>query len=149
MVFFVQVGQMGRHYFCLEGVVDFRGNISLWQLVRFVYHAEGVLCSVTLFMYLVVAVGTRRGRSVIRPCVVVVGGREFAHWEAYPGHQFIHINGMLCCCVDGGCWKDCVHWLCDGNERDQRSRLCENVVNRFPRCMDLITAPEVVRRIRL
>jgi ADP-heptose:LPS heptosyltransferase len=148
-VLFVQVGQIGHHHPRLDGALDLRGKTSLRQLVRLVHHAEGVLCPVTLLMHLAAAVGSRRDRPDLRPCVVVAGGREPAHWEAYPGHQFIHTNGMLPCCVDGGCWKDRVHRLRDGNERDRPSRLCENVIDRLPRCMDLITAPEVVRRIRL
>ena len=39
------------------------------------------------------------GRWGRRPCVVVAGGREPAHWEAYPDHQFIHNNGALRCCA--------------------------------------------------
>ena len=32
-------------------------------------------------------------------CVVIAGGREPTHWEAYPGHQFLHTQGALDCCA--------------------------------------------------
>ena len=42
------------------------------------------------------------GRPVWRPCVVVAGGREPLHWEAYPQHQYIHTLGVLTCCAESG-----------------------------------------------
>ena len=146
---FVQVGGDGHHHPKLKGVIDLRGRTSLRELIRLVYHSQGVLCSVTALMHLAAAVETKRGQPANRPCVVVAGGREPAHWEAYPDHQFIHTNGALRCCQNGGCWKDRVVRLRDGDERDKPDHLCEDVVNGLPRCLDLITPAEVVRRIEL
>ena len=146
---FVQVGQTGHHHPRLDGVIDLRGRTNLRQLIRLVHHAEGVLCSVTALMHLAAAVETKPGRPANRPCVVVAGGREPAHWEAYPDHQFIHTNGALPCCSNGGCWKDRSERLRDGDERDHRDRLCVELVRNLPRCMDLIGADEVIRRIDL
>jgi hypothetical protein len=148
-ILFVQVGQYGHHHPKLDGVIDLRGQTSLRELVRLVYHAQGVLCSITALMHLAAAVETRRGRPVPRPCVVVAGGREPAHWEAYPGHQFIHTNGALACCAQGGCWKDRIAPLRDGDKRDRPGRLCVDVVNGLPRCLDMITPAEVIRRVEL
>ena len=78
-----------------------------------------------------------------RACVVVAGGREPAHWETYPVHQFIHTNGSLACCAKGGCWKDRIVPLGDGDERDLPDHLCTDVVGNLPRCMDMITSEEV------
>jgi ADP-heptose:LPS heptosyltransferase len=146
---FVQVGGDGHHHPKLRGVIDLRGQTSLRELIRLVYHSQGVLCSVTALMHLAAAVETKRGQPANRPCVVVAGGREPAHWEAYLDHQFIHTNGALRCCANGGCWKDRTARLRDGDERDGRDHLCVDVVNRLPRCMDLITPAEVIRRIEL
>ncbi|HWH70006.1 MAG TPA: glycosyltransferase family 9 protein [Candidatus Sulfotelmatobacter sp.] len=146
---FVQVGQWGHHHPALKGVIDLRGQTSLRELVRLVYHAQGVLCSVTALMHLAAAVETRRGRGGNRPCVVVAGGREPAHWEAYPDHQFIHTNGALACCMNGGCWKDRAIRLRDGDPRDRPAHRCREIVNGLPRCMDLVTPAEVIRRIEL
>ena len=144
---FVQVGQQGHHHPKLDGVIDLRGQTSLRELVRLVHHSQGVLCSVTALMHLAAAVEVKRGRPPNRPCVVVAGGREPAYWEAYPGHQFIHTNGALSCCKSGGCWKDRTVRLRDGDERDKPSHRCVKVVNHLPRCMDMITPAEVIRRM--
>lgn len=146
---FVQVGQQGHYHPKLEGVIDLRGQTSLRQLVRLVYHAQGVLCPVTSLMHLAAALPTPPGRPAIRPCVVVAGGREPAHWEAYPGHQFLHTNLALPCCANGGCWRDRIVRLRDGDPRDRSDRRCVNVIESLPRCMDLITPEEVIRRIKL
>src|ERR1019366_10243780 len=131
---FVQVGGDGHHHPKLKGVIDLRGQTSLRELIRLVYHSQGVLCSVTALMHLAAALETKRGQPANRPCVVVAGGREPAHWEAYPDHQFIHTNGALRCCANGGCWKDRTARLRDGDERDKRDHLCVDVIKGLPRC---------------
>jgi ADP-heptose:LPS heptosyltransferase len=146
---FVQIGGDGHHHPKLEGVIDLRGQTSLRELIRLIHHSQGMLCSVTGLMHLAAAVETKRGRPTNRPCVVVAGGREPAHWEAYPGHQFIHTNGMLPCCANGGCWKDRAVRLRDGDSRDSRDNLCVDVVNGLPHCMDMITPAEVIHRIEM
>lgn len=146
---FVQVGGQGHHHPGLDGVIDLRGMTTLRELIRLVYHAQGVLCPVTALMHLAAAVEARPGRPAIRPCVVIAGGREPAHWEAYPGHQFIHTNGAIACGSIGGCWKDRTAPLRDGDERDLARNRCVNVVNGTARCMDMISAGEVVRRINM
>ena len=132
-ILFVQVGENGHHHPALRGVLDLRGKTDLRQLVRLVHHAQGVLCPVTLLMHLAAAVpvreeGVRRQGSGVRnrPCVVVAGGREPAQWEAYPHHQYIHTNGALRCCDNGGCWKARVVPLGDGDAKD--ASLCVDVV---------------------
>jgi len=144
---FVQVGEYGHYHPKLDGVIDLRGQTTLRELIRLVYHAQGVLCSITGLMHLAAAVETRSDRPKLRPCVVIAGGREPAYWEAYPGHQFIHTNGALPCCATGGCWKDRIVSLRDGDERDLLRNRCDDVVKGLPRCMNMITAAEVVGRI--
>ena len=155
-IFFVQVGEARHRHPPLQGVLDLRGKTHLRQLVRLVYHAQGVVCPVTLLMHLAAAVEVKGGRPKNRPCVVVAGGREPAQWEAYPHHQYIHMNGALFCCDHGGCWKSRTVPLGDGDEKDKS--LCVDVVppdapgprsGPLPRCMDLITADEVIRRVEL
>ena len=146
---FVQVGEFGHHHPRLEGVIDLRGKTTLRELIRLVHHAQGVLCPVTSLMHLAAAVETRPGRPASRACVVIAGGREPAHWEAYPDHQFIHTTGALPCCSSGGCWRDRTTRLRDGDPRDQPQHRCVDVVCGLPHCMDLITAEEVIGRIEL
>lgn len=148
-VLFVQVGEHGHHHPALRGVVDLRGKTDLRQFVRLMYHAQGVLCPVTFAMHLAAAVEVKGGKPKNRPCVVVAGGREPSQWEAYPHHQFLHTNGALSCCDNGGCWKSRTVPLGDGDAKDRPENLCVDVVDGLPRCMDMITAEEVVRRIEL
>jgi len=146
---FVQVGENGHYHPPLENVIDLRGETDLRQLVRLVYHAQGALTPVSLLMHLAAAVETKPGMPANRPCVVVAGGREPTNWEAYPHHQFIHTIGALPCCDHGGCWRSRVRPLGDGDPKDEPDRLCLDVVGDLPRCMHMITADEVIRRVEL
>jgi hypothetical protein len=144
---FVQVGHVGDHHPHLDGVMDLRGRTSLRQLILLIHNADGVLCGVTSLMHLAAAVPRPSNRGGLRPCVVIAGGREPPHWEAYPGHQFLHTVGALECCRDDGCWKARTRTLGDGALEDEPHNLCVNVAGSLPRCMDLITADAVIRRI--
>lgn len=148
---FVQVGETGHYHPPLRGVIDLRGRTTLRDLVRLVHHAGGVLCGVTLHMHLAAAVPLPTGTGSLhsRPAVIVAGGREPPHWEAYPTHQFLHTVGALPCCADGGCWKSRTLPLGDGDEKDHPDHLCVAVHRGLPRCMDLITADHVVRSIEV
>jgi ADP-heptose:LPS heptosyltransferase len=148
-ILFVQVGESGHAHPSLRNVIDLRGKTDLRQLIRLVYHAQGVLCPVTLLMHLAAAVEVRPGMPRHRPCVVVAGGREPPHWEAYPYHQFIHRAGALLCCEAGGCWKSRVFPLGDGDEKDLPENCCSDVVGTLPRCMHMITAADVIRAVEI
>jgi ADP-heptose:LPS heptosyltransferase len=145
---FVQVGDLRHHHPPLDGVIDLRGKTDLRQLVRLVYHSQGILCGVTGLMHLAAAVERRDTGGHDRPCVVVAGSREPAHWEAYPSHQFVHTNGLLSCGAEG-CWRSRVKPLGDGDERDSPENLCTQVVGDLPRCMEMISPEEIIRRIEL
>lgn len=147
---FVQCGEDGHHHPRLNNVIDFVGKTDLRQMVRLMYHADGVICPVTMFMHLAAAVETKPGRLNNRPCVVTAGGREPPHWEAYPHHQFLHTNGALPCCDNGGCWRSRVEPLDDDDEKDLS--LCLDPVTlpngrKLPKCQDMITAADVIRAV--
>ena len=170
-ILFVQIGGKGDHHPSLSGTLDLRGSTDVRQLIRLVHHSAGVLCPVTGVMHLAAAVPVREGRPKNRPCVVVAGGREPSHWEAYPHHQFLHTLGALRCCDNGGCWKSRTVPLRDGTPHDQS--LCLDVVHPakrnaskdersvlpitnhqslitsppLPRCMSMITPADVIRAI--
>lgn len=147
---FVQVGNLTDYHPKLDHAIDLRGKTGLRDLIRLMYHAKGVLTPVTFMMHLSAAVDPPPSPTMLkRPCVVVAGGREPPHWEAYPTHQFIHTVGMLKCCRSGGCWKARVRALGDGDEKDLQENLCTDVVNDLPNCMNLIRASDVIRRIEL
>lgn len=146
---FVQIGETGHFHPALNGVVDLRGETDLRQLIRLMYHAQGAVSPVSLLMHLAAAVPIKPGTPKNRPCVVVAGGREPPHWEAYPHHQFIHTVGALRCCDNGGCWRSRTFALGDGSEKDRPESLCVDVIGHLPRCMDMITPAEVIRRIEM
>ncbi len=179
-IFFVQVGEESHHHPPLRGTLNLIGKTNLRQMIRLMHHAQGVLCSVTMHMHLAAAVPVRCGMPQNRPCVVVAGAREPAQWEAYPHHQYLHTNGTLSCCEQGGCWKARVVPLGDLDHKDCPGSLCNNVVHLrdstlsytrsklddvpsyakpafpgrqvtdfLPRCLDLVTAVDVIRAIEL
>ncbi len=97
----------------LTGVQSTVGKTGLRDVLRLIYHAEGVICPVTFAMHV--------AATFHKPCVVVAGGREPWWWAAYCNsveqhfgedcsqvpvpHRFLHTQGLLDCCRDGGCWK--------------------------------------------
>lgn len=143
----VQVGEAGHYHPELEGVLDLRGRTDLRQLIHLVHHASGVLCGVTLLMHLTAAVQRPAGGRGLRPCIVVAGGREPPHWEAYPGHQFLHTIGTLSCCETGGCWRSRTLPLHDGSKQDRS--LCEFPVDGYPLCMQMVTPSRVIDVLRM
>lgn len=150
-IHFVQIGRTQHEYHPkLNGVTDLRNRTSLRELIGLVHHADGVLSPVTLLMHLAAAVPMPEGGRRSRPAVVIAGGREPMHWEAYPHHQYVHTIGTLDCCATGGCWRSRTVPLGDGHKLDGPGELCLNVVKPgLARCMDMITAEDVVRRLRL
>jgi ADP-heptose:LPS heptosyltransferase len=146
---FAQVGTTEDYHPLLDGVLDLRDRTPIRELIRLVYHAQGVLCPVTLVMHLAAAVDTKPGCQPSRPCVVVAGGREPPSWEAYPTHQFLHTVGMLPCCATGGCWRSRAVPLGDGDEKDEPQHRCVDLVNNLPRCMQMITPEDVIHKIEL
>jgi ADP-heptose:LPS heptosyltransferase len=150
---FVQCGEAGHWHPPLTGVVNLIGKTATREFVRLMHHADGVVCPVTFAMHLASAVETKPDRPKNRACVVIAGGREPPHWEAYPHHQFLSTNGALDCCSDGGCWKSRCQKVGDGDSKD-RSNLCEQPVELtsdlcIPKCMDMISPEDVIRRIEL
>jgi len=145
-VHFVQIGETGHYHPPLRGVTDLRSRTTLRDLMRLTYHSHGVLCGVTLLMHLGAAFPPPADRWS-RGGVIIAGGREPVHWEAYPGHQFLHTIGMLPCCATGGCWRSRTVPLGDGEPHDEEKHLCKDVVGGLPHCMEMISANEVVSQI--
>lgn len=104
--------------------IDLVGRTTLRELILLMYHAQGVVCPVTLAMHLAAAVPVKHGGR-LRPAVVIAGGREPAHWEQYPGHRFLDTVGALDCCDTGGCWKSRAQPMYDGKDGD----LCKRPVS--------------------
>ncbi|RYF45454.1 MAG: ADP-heptose--LPS heptosyltransferase, partial [Cytophagaceae bacterium] len=147
---FVQCGavESTHQHTSLNNVIDLVGKTNLRQMVRLMYHSDGVICPVTMFMHLAAAVETKAQRPLNRPCIVIAGGREPAQWEAYPHHAYLHTMGMLPCCDNGGCWKSRVSPLGDGDEKDKS--LCLRPIRRpngviLPQCLEMIRVNDVIQ----
>ena len=150
---FVQCGEAGHWHPPLTGVINLVGKTSTRDFIRLMYHADGVLCPVTFAMHLAAAVETKPGRPPHRACVVLAGGREPPHWEAYPHHQFLSNVGTLSCCAQGGCWKSRCQTVGDGDAKDHHE-LCLAPIQvaadlRIPQCLHLITPEQVIDRIEM
>jgi len=150
---FVQCGQADHWHPPLNNVVNLIGKTDIRQFLKLIYHADGILSPVTFAMHAAAAVETPPGKPKNRACVVIAGGREPPHWEAYPHHRFLSTNGALTCCSNGGCWKSRCQKVGDGDDKDRRN-LCEqpvavNETLSIPRCMHLIQPREVIHNIEL
>jgi len=103
---FVQSGIRESWHPPLRHVTNVVGKTTLRQLIRLIFHAEGVLCPITSIMHLAAAIpAAPLSGFAIRPCVVVAGGRESPHYINYPLHRVISTVGQLDCCAAGACGK--------------------------------------------
>lgn len=139
----VQIGQQtaGHTHPPIPGARNLIGKTKIRDLIRLMYRAEGVITPVSFPMHLAAAVPTPDGR--LRPAVVLAGGREAAHWEAYPGHVHLSTVGALDCCRRGGCWRStpdarnaCAHPVTLGSER-------------IGKCMTMIPPEHVAHWVRV
>lgn len=151
----VQVGGGSHIHPPIKGIHNLVEKTSFRDLMRLIYHSEGVLCAITCFMHIAAAFN--------RPCVVVAGGREGWQWEAYDEknrlnnmrlanptwnppvsdsfipHRYLHTIGQLDCCKTGGCWASKAE---PGSPKSCSKAVRQN--NRWlPRCLQMIT-PETV-----
>jgi ADP-heptose:LPS heptosyltransferase len=165
----VQVGGGSHVHPPIPNTVNLIGKTSLRELMRLVYHSEGVMCVVTCLMHMAAAFN--------KPCVVVAGGREPYYWEAYTHenrvfnmrrghsmwtapddgfipHRFIHTLGnapgnvgTLPCCQNSGCWSGRVGIKPAGDKH----RYCRDYVNRsgqnLPHCLSMITFEHVLKEV--
>jgi ADP-heptose:LPS heptosyltransferase len=150
---FVQCGERGHWHPPLRGVVNLVGRTGLREFIRLLYHADGVVCPVTFAMHLAAAVPPRPSGPPLKPCVVIAGGREPPHWEAYPGHQFLHTVGALDCCAAGGCWRSRCRPVGDGDPND--ADLCLRPTRaghgeyHIAKCMTLVTPAKVIEAVEI
>lgn len=142
---FIQVGHVEDLHPTLDGVLDLRGKNTLRELICLMYHAKGVLTSSGLLAHLAAAIETNDRR--LRSCIIIGGGREPAHWSAYPGQQHVNTIGSLPCCRTGGCWRSRTVPLGDGELEDQADQMCVSISNSMPRCMEMIGVQEIILRI--
>jgi len=164
---FVQCGSFNHFHLPYAGnnVINMIGKTDLRQFINLMYHACGVLCPVTFAMHLAAAAKSKYGLTN-RPCVVLAGGREPAHWVSYSAHRFLTNVGALPCCMHGGCWRSRCTKVGDGDPKDVEN-LCEYPVKTnykillnngqdklpqetdvyVPKCMDMIKPHHIIEAI--
>ena len=140
----------------LAGVRRMVGQTSLRDVLRLIYHADGVICPVTFAMHVAGAFS--------KPCVVIAGGREPWWWEGYSNsadrhfgaqcssvrvpHRFLHTQGMFDCCRDGGCWKTKLTASLPGGQHDCLKPEADSTGVLSPACLRAITPEMVVEAVR-
>lgn len=150
----IGAGDKGHWHPEVNGVLNLVGKTSLRDMLRLIYHADGVICGVTAAMHM--AAGLQK------PCVVIAGGREAWWWEAYvkenkglggletaakltAPHRYLHTIGLLDCCATHGCWKNKVTALNGDNS------VCKYPIflpgQAIPKCLDMITPEHVVEAV--
>jgi len=149
---FVQFGGGGKNdcHPPLRGVINLVGRTGLRMFIRLRYHASGVICPVTFAMHLAAAVPQKPGHPKKKACVVTAGGREPSNFTAYTNHVYLHANGQMPCCDNGGCWKSRISPLNDGDEKDKSACIFTVPFNGrlVQRCMrDLVTSKDVIRAV--
>lgn len=142
------VGRLVHMQYELRGVTDLVNKTNHRQLMQLLYHSMGATCGVTYLMHLSAALSPLPATGLLkRPCVVIAGGREPAHWEMYQHHTFLHNCGMYDCNRQGGCWKARTVQLPDNNKKRNGS-LCAKPVqmndDMHARCLVDITPDMVV-----
>jgi ADP-heptose:LPS heptosyltransferase len=158
---FVQCGDEKDFHPALNGAINLIGKTNPREFINLMYHSIGVVSPVTYAMHLAAAVESKY-KIKNRPAVIIAGGRESTHWEAYPNHRFLSVVGALKCCAAGGCWKSRCSEVGDG-EKDDFSNLCEyptkidfDIKSPYegsykklfiPKCMDMIKAEDVINAI--
>jgi hypothetical protein len=150
---FVQFGLDGKGHSHppLNNVINLIGKTDLRMFMRLMYHADGVVCPITFAMHLAAATPAKDGSSARKPCVVTAGGREPSNFTSYTNHQFLHANGAISCCDNGGCWKSRTDTINDG-DKHKNGELCENPVmfnnRKVQKCMhDCVKPIDVIRAI--
>jgi ADP-heptose:LPS heptosyltransferase len=137
----------------LNGVLDLVGHTSIRDMIRNIYHAQGVICGVSLPMHI--------AGALEKPCVAIMGGREEPSYELYSGqfaptaepvkipHVMMDTIGKLNCCKKRGCWLRRVVPLKDGKDIYNKS-LCKEPDLSDPNepvasCMNLITPDQIIQ----
>ena len=149
LIKFVTIGKGNHIVDKLKNVIDLTDKTSIRDLIHLTYHAQGCVTGVSLLAHIAAALPQPDSRSR-KPCVQIFGGREPTTYTWYCNHQILHTNGALQCCEQGGCWQSRVIPLSQGKPGENK-RLCHQPIvsdgRTIPKCMDMITAQDVIRAI--
>lgn len=123
----------------IPGAIGLLHRTNIRQLMRLLYHAEGLITYVGGVMVLASAVPTRPGAPASRPIIVLSGGRESPHLHATRSTTVLHTIGQLPCCAAGGCYT----YKTEGWRPDCKLPERGGMGMMLAKCMRMIT-PEMV-----
>lgn len=147
----IQIGSLQHNHQILDNVINLVGKTNHRQFINLMWRSSGVLTPVSYPMHLSTMQWKNHPQGK-RPCVVIAGSRQPSIWQQYTCHQYIHNCGALNCSKKGSCWKSRIIKLNDGSNQDNSicvSPVTTNSGQIIPKCLDMITVDEVVRRIML
>lgn len=161
---FVQEGATKPDHYnpILNNTLNLVNKTSIRDLIRNIYHAEGVICGVSLPMHI--------AGALEKPCVVIMGGREEPSYERYSGqfgpkakpvampHTILDTINRLPCCQGRGCWlRRVVPLRLPANADEKKKKLNEEYnksLCKFPdlslpsepvgQCMAMISPDDIV-----
>jgi len=141
----------------LDGVLSVVGETDLRDMLWVLYHADGVICSITAAMHMAAVFD--------KPCVCIAGGREHWWWEAYVNvagvetfgpysqpvtvpHRYLHTQGLLDCCATKGCWKNKARRI----QGDRHKSYCkmpsdDGYGQIIPKCMGMVTVEHITEAV--
>lgn len=139
---FMQIGHKKDHHPKLKNVIyRVDNNSSVRDLVKLIYHSEGVVCPIT-------AAGHIAG-CFNKPAVILAGGYEPAGYIGYENQTIMSKIGQLECCKERACLK------CWAQPRENRpynaDNECLHKVNlnnfNFAQCMNETTPEQIAKAI--
>lgn len=135
-ILFVQVGESHHNHKKLDNVLDLIGKTDTRQLIRLIYHSQGVLCGVSFLHHL--------ANSFEKPNVTIASSMESLRWERYSTGVFLQTTQLPCANKGNGCWKTKI----TSNNPDETCLLPVLSKEEFiPKCMDMIIPKTVIEEI--
>jgi len=140
----VQVGSLEHNHRKLVGsnVIDMVGKTSIRDLCSLVNGSVIGFGACSLLHHIHAAFS--------KPFVLVLGGREPRHWEAYPTEIVLDTFGQMECCATKACWKSRTVPLRDKDEKN--NSLCSFPVldqdEWVAGCMKKIGSEGIIQAVR-
>ena len=150
-ILFVQCGEIGHWHGPLENVLSLVGKTDIRQFVRLVYHADGVLSPVTFAMHLGAAVESKPGRPRTGPASWSPADASRLTGRLIRTTSSSAPTGPCHAAPTAAAGSRAASWSPTGTTNHDP---CRNFVQlapdlRIPRCMAMITADDVIRRIEM
>ena len=143
----IQLGKKEDYHPMLKGLIYMVGRINLRETINFIYHANGIICPLSLPMHIEAALPKKE--NVDRKCIVLAGGNQPANYLTYNKHKVF--STKLECSPDGGCGKIRCQKIGNG-DKFEKENLCENYTQignvKYSKCMENIKAEDIIGELK-